>query len=180
MFKKITTLLASTLLLSTVMANSANAATITQELLFIEDGETVAEIVGSVTISISSLDEFGESTSWLDFSLFGMDILTEAEADATDPLLFGEFIAIADVTNPFAGLEFLLFDVTDFATHLIAFDGLVDAVFDDHQFSRFDDSNLTVFGELFFGDVTVVPEPGMIAIMSLGLGFMVLRRRKIK
>lgn len=176
MFKKITITLASAMLLFITTTSQSNAALITQDLLFLEDGATETTVAGSITISTNHLDSFGEAFQWMSFTLFGSQMMTEMD----DPSLFGGFLAIADASNPMAGLEFLSFDVTDANTQSISYNGISDPFNDDHFLDIFNlsDSSLSTFGELSFGDVSVVPEPSAFALMALALGLISLRLKR--
>jgi len=182
MFNKLTTLIASTLLASVLVSTSASAATITQEILFTEDGTTEVQSLGSVTISTLDIDSFGDTTVWMDFSLAGFDLYTEDQADAVNPDFFGSFLAVANAADPMAGIEYLMFDVTEMLNSTLTFNGEVEsgtAGVIDIFLDGSDGSQLVMFGDLMLGDVTVVPEPGTIALMALGLGVAGLRRKKL-
>lgn len=184
MYKKITTVFASAILLCilSVSASTARAAIITQELLYKENGTTEFIPIGQVTISTLDLDPvFSEATQWLSFDLFGFDMITEQQADdAGDPLLFGEFFAEADPTDPWAGLSAISFDVSDHPAADFAYQGIIDPFLGDMFLNIFDRSNnqITDFGMLDFGRVSVVSEPHVMLLMFASLGLLRLRRKQ--
>jgi len=178
-------LLKSTLLtlsLSLFAMGSANANFVTQDILF-DDGNTtevVLERIGTITIETTDADEFGLISSWVNFELFGFDMITEDEANG-DFSLFGLFEALVDVNNLKAGIEFISFDVTESQDNFFNFQGLVDTASGSSFFvDAFDFSGgLYAFGDLSLGEASVVPEPSVFLLFLTGLIFMVAKRRKL-
>lgn len=178
MFKNI---IATTILsLSIALASfSSNAALITQTILFddLSTTEVESEVIGTLTINTEDNDGTGHVTKWESFELFGFDMLTESEANLIDPLLFGGFIAGFDSSDLTAGIDFAQFDVTESDFGFFAFSGLVDQVGSGYFIDVFDfGGGLYAFGAATFGSVSVVPEPGAIALLLTGL--LALRIRK--
>lgn len=165
----------SALTLTALLASTANAALITQRLLEVTD-EGSADI-GFITIDTSGaeIDEaFGTGyvTAAVEFNFLGL-----VDIPQTDILFFE---AVFDVTNWFAGLEMVSFDV-DVSLVDWAFDGLAD-IYDPEG------GSYTVFngaGELLYanglalGSVSVVSEPAGIALFATVLGLIAWRRRKL-
>jgi len=174
MFNKITKFFISIIFASTLMINQSNAATITQDLLFIEDGSTVTELIGSLTISTLDLDNFDETDTWIDFTLLGFGTITQAQADALSPTLFGSFLAVADPSDPWAGIELLMFDVTESMYGQFHFNGIADVLAGDHFLDVFQTGVIDpiFYGELFLGNASVIPEPAIMAMMLLGLALL--------
>ena len=173
------TLLAISLSLFTI--GSANANLITQDILF-DDASTadvLFETVGSITVDTQDSDGFGYINTWVDFELFGFNMITEADA-AGDFSLFGLFEVFVDLTNVSAGIEFLTFDVTEDSSLFFNFQGLADTAFPGGNFfDVFDSSgNVFLFGDLALAEVSAVPEPSMFLLFFTGLFFLVAKRRK--
>jgi len=177
MLNKIKKLISLVILAGTLTLNPSQAATITQELLYIPDGSTIVESLGSVTVSTLDVNEFGDIDKWLDFTLQGSDVITEAQADIIDPSLFGMFVAIVDIVDPWAGFDILEFDVTESTSEIFSYSGISDAAIGSFLIDIFNIStgDLVGFGTLSLGAVSVVPEPGVITLFFIAL--LLLSRR---
>ncbi|MDO7086578.1 PEP-CTERM sorting domain-containing protein [Pseudocolwellia sp. AS88] len=172
-------LLAISLSLFTI--GSANANLIIQDILF-DDAtttEVLFETIGSITVDTQDSDGFGTINTWVDFELFGFDMITEADA-AGNFALFGLFEVFVDLNNISAGIEFLTFDVTESNFLFYNFQGLVDTAFGGNFFIDVFDfgGGLYVFGDLALGQASVVSEPSMFLLFFTGLFFLVAKRRK--
>lgn len=182
MFKKLLKNTLLTLSISIASITTANADLITQNIIF-DDAtttEVLFETIGSITVDTNESDGFGLISSWIDFKLFGFDMITETEANG-DFTLFGAFDALIDLTNLSAGIEFLNFDVTENSGSLFNNQGLFDSnpsfisslnVFD---FT----SGINKFGYIDLGAASIVSEPPMFLLFFTGLVFMFVKRRKI-
>ncbi|WP_426358404.1 PEP-CTERM sorting domain-containing protein [Pseudocolwellia sp. HL-MZ19] len=172
-------LLAISLSLFTI--GSANANLITQDILFddLSSTDVLFETIGSITVDTQDGDGDGYINTWVNFELFGFDMITETDA-AGNFSLFGLFEAFVDLTNVSAGIEFLTFDVTEDSSSFFNFQGLADTAFTGGNFiDVFDSSgNVFIFGELALGQASVVPEPSMFLLFFTGLFFLVAKRRK--
>ncbi|MBT1065005.1 PEP-CTERM sorting domain-containing protein [Bowmanella sp. Y26] len=168
--------LLSTLCLLAAVSTQANAALITQDLIEVaSDGST--GIIGSITINTNGalydpVFGTGEVATAVSFNFLGFDI------PPTDILFFQ---AIFDVNNLHAGLEFLNFDVTFMLPGLVnwAFDGLYETGSLGNYFSVFDldAGDLAFFNELALGRASVVSEPTTLAMFSLMLAMLGMRRK---
>jgi len=157
---------------------AANATLISQDILFNSeyDDADEFEVIGSLTISLDTMNEWGEvSGAWETFSFFGY------EADAFNPE-WDQFIAIVDVNDLYAGLNFLQFDVTVFEE--LSFAGVIDAYaeepeFENITFSLFNNANAELYdaGTLAFGDVSVVPTPATLVLFLTAVAGLVSRRK---
>ena len=175
-------LLKSTLLAVTfsLFSSVSSATFITQDILFddLTTTDVAFETIGEITVDTDKADNFGLIGSWETFSLFGFDIITEAEANG-DFTLFGGFEAIVDSNDLSAGLEFLFFDVTENNFSFFNFQGLIDtATGDNFIIDVFDFSGgLYAFGDLALGTAKV-PEPPMLALFFAGVMAIFIKRRK--
>lgn len=181
-------LLRNTLLTATfaLFTATSNAALITQDLIFddLTTAEVVFETIGTITVDTTKADPSGVINSWEEFSLFGLDIITEEQANdpsSTQYGLFGLFAAEVDETNLNAGIEFLTFDVIESAFEFYNFSGLVDtATGDNFIFDIFDfNGGLYAFGDLALGDASVVSEPSMLILFMSGLFIMFSRKKNV-
>lgn len=178
MFKKLISSAALTIALA-LTAMNVNAALITQDIVFddFQTDEVEFETIGSLTINTSDDDGTGLVFGWENFELLGFNMLTEAEADLIDPILFGGFVAGFNPSDLYAGIDFAQFDVTENVFGFYAFNGLVDQIGSGYLIDVFDfTGGLYVFGEIAFANTTVVPEPSAIALLLVGL--LGLRLRK--
>lgn len=170
-----------TLSITLTAITSANAALITQDIIFDDatSSEVLFEKIGSLTVDTKDQDGFGLISSWVDFQLFGFDMITETEANG-DFLLFGEFSAFIDLQNIEAGIEFLTFDVTESQTQFFNFQGLVDTATGDNFFiDVFDFSGgLYAFGDIALDKANIVPEPSMLLLFFTGIFFFYINRTK--
>ncbi len=156
-------------------AGTANATLINQDILFnsIFDNEDTFEVIGHVSISLDTMDEWGEvNGTWESFSFYGYEV---DPFDANWDL----FVAIIDVTNIAAGIESLDFDVTLFSD--LSFAGYID-VYDpinSISFSLFDNANEDLWdaGALAFGRANVVPTPATLVLFLTALMGLVVRRK---
>lgn len=163
-------------------ASSANAALISHDILFddINTTDVVFEKIGYFVVDTEKADIDGSIFSWEEFQIdmFGssFNLLTKAEADVIDPLLFGDFEAILDPGNLSAGIEFIAFDVTDNAAFSLNFNGIFD--FDSGFLDVFDTvTGLESAGNLQLGAVDV-PEPSMLLLFLTGLIALRLKKRQ--
>lgn len=182
MFKKLLKNTLLTLSISIATITTANADLITQDIIF-DDAtttEVLFETIGSITVDTNESDGFGLISSWVDFQLFGFDMITETEANG-DFTLFGAFEVFVDLTNITAGVEFLTFDVTESSSQLFNFQGLVDTATGANFFlDVFDFSGgLYAFGDIALGNASIVPEPEMFFLFLTGLVFIFVKRRKV-
>lgn len=170
-----------TISLSLFTMVSANANIITQDILFddLQTTDVYFETIGSITVDTNESDSFGSITSWVEFELFGFDMITETEA-AGNFLFFGLFEAFVDLNNITAGIEFLTFDVTESAFSFYNFQGVVDTAFGGNYFIDVFDlgGGLYVFGDLALGEANVVSEPPMFLLFFTAIFMMIAKRRK--
>ncbi|WP_077341220.1 hypothetical protein [Pseudocolwellia agarivorans] len=172
-----------TLSISLFSIASVNANLVTQDIIF-DDGtttNTIFEKIGSITVDTNENDGFGVIRSWVNFQLFGFDMITENEAKG-DFTLFGAFEVFVDLNNLNAGIEFLTFDVTENNSQYFNFQGLVDTASGANFFIDVFDFNggLYAFGDLALGKASVVSEPPMFLLLFTGvLALITTKRRKI-
>jgi hypothetical protein len=153
---------------------AANATLISQDILFDTISDTVDEfeVIGNITISLDTMDEYGfVEDTWESFTFFGY------EADSPADL----FLAIVNPDNITAGIESLDFDVTVFSS--LSFGGYIDtyeiATSTNVSFSLFDNNAESIFnaGTLAFGEATVVPTPATLILFLTGVAGLVARRK---
>jgi hypothetical protein len=174
MLKKIF-LTVSVLLLSTVcLSEKAQAGPILTQDFQITDTNGDIVNIGSISFDTDNLDEFfpgtGDLLQWETFSLFGFDI---------DNSSF--FVNVGfDPSNIFAGLEYILFDVTDIDM-TIAFAGFFDLL-DPLAPPFISVFNLTTgelneFDNFTPGAASVVSAPATFWLMFAAAGAVLMRRR---
>lgn len=152
-------------------AGAANATLISQDILFDSAFDNVDEyeVIGNITISLDTIDDWGTVSVWESFTFYGY------EAD-TDGAYFETFV---DVNNIAAGIESLDFDVTLFTT--LSFAGYIDTYnpADSISYSFFDnaDASLVTAGNLMFGDVSVVPTPATLVLFLTAIAGLASRRK---
>jgi len=163
-----------------LFASTSNAALITQDILFddLTTADVIYETIGSITVESDNADSFGTISTWESFSLFGLDMITEVEANG-DFTLFGLFEAVVDDTNLNAGIEFLNFDVTESTWAFYNFSGFYDSFAGGDFVDVFDfGGGVYFFGELALGDASVVSEPSMFFLFFAGLMGLFIKRHK--
>jgi len=170
-----------TCLLTLTVSTSVTANYVTHDILF-DDAtttEVLFETIGSITVDTEQSDGLGVINSWVDFQLFGFDMITEA-ASNNDPSLFGQFEVFIDLTNISAGIEFLTFDVTESDSEFFNFQGLVDTATGDNFFiDVFDFSGgLYSFGDISLSTASVVSEPSMLLLFCSALVFFAAKRKR--
>jgi hypothetical protein len=153
---------------------AANATLISHDILFDTISDTVDEyeVIGNITISLDTMDEYGfvEGT-WESFTFFGYDVDRN----------FDLFLAIVDPGNIAAGIESLDFDVTVFSS--LSFGGYIDSFESvsstNVSFSLFDNDAESIFnaGNLAFGEATVVPTPATLVLFLTAVVGLVARRK---
>ncbi|WP_440876650.1 PEP-CTERM sorting domain-containing protein [Thalassotalea sp. PLHSN55] len=181
--------------LSLAFAGAANATIITQEIFYDAGYDSVDEfeLIGSITINTHGADQYevwddvlgefvkqAEVNEWVEFNLFGFDMITEGFADLLgDPSYFGFFSAIVNPNDWYAGIESLDFDLSEDTYGFYEFNGYIDTAFDD-GYGSFDvfsaSGDLYEFGTLKFGEVSV-PEPSTLIMLFAGLLALVTRRK---
>lgn len=155
-------------------AGAANATLISQDILFddFNDGLDEYVVIGNVTISLDTLDEYNSVVgSWESFTFYGFEV------DVYDPIL-NQFVAVVDPTNLMAGIESLDFDVTLFDFY--SFAGFIDG-YDPNwsiTYSLWNANNeLLEAGQLAFGQASVVPTPATLVLFLTALMGLVVRRK---
>lgn len=154
---------------------SANAVLITQSLDLLDDQGDAIFSFGEITI------DFNESE--IGTGLVSVFDLVSLKLEGSEVINVDDFEAIIDATSAssvYAGIEFLIFDVDAFNGD--AWNFLYDEANPGDDFLDVFDSNddLVFFlsaGEFGLGEARV-PAPAGIAILTLGLFAMGLRRRK--
>lgn len=176
MFNKLVLSVLLSLSLAFSFVGSANATLISQDILFDTyfDSEDTFEVIGQLTISLDTMDDWGEvNGTWESFSFFGYDVDT---FDAGWNL----FIAVIDPGNIAAGIESLDFDVTIFSD--LSFAGYIDVYdpFNSVSFSIFDNADPTLLnaGNLAFGEVSIVPTPATIVLFLTAIMGLMARRQR--
>nr|WP_136250244.1 PEP-CTERM sorting domain-containing protein [Ningiella ruwaisensis] len=154
---------------------SSNAVLITQDIF-----------AGGINIGTVSV-EFSESligTGEIDTDFDGEPVLTSLEFFGFFPAAgVFDFFAVVDTDNMYAGIQLLGFDANDNDPTLPwSYQVYIDTAFpEDNVVDIFNDADALVlfaFGEdVFLGQATVVSAPAVIALFSLAIGGLLLRRR---
>ncbi|MEW6994479.1 PEP-CTERM sorting domain-containing protein [Colwelliaceae bacterium MEBiC 14330] len=154
---------------------AANATLISQDILLNSDFDAVDEyeVIGNVTISLDTMDEWGYvENTWESFTFYGYDV------DTFD-INWNIFSAIVDVNNVEAGIESLDFDVTIFST--LSFAGVIDTFnpAGSYSYSLFDNADGSLYnaGTLAFGNTTIVPTPATLVLFLTAVIGLAARRK---
>ncbi|WDD97951.1 PEP-CTERM sorting domain-containing protein [Thalassomonas actiniarum] len=170
MFNKLFLKVLLSVSLSVAALSSANAALITQDILFDDQGTWSS--IGEITVVTAEADKFGYISEWYDFTLLGFDLLTVAESGG------GLFEAEIDLADFSAGLQFLSFDLSESNLGTYAFNGIVSAQFS--FFDAFTSNGLALFGEIKLGDAEVsVPEPETAFLLLMAVAGLMVRRKSL-
>jgi hypothetical protein len=160
-----------TISLAFSFVGAANATLISQDILFDSAFDTVDEfeVIGNITISLDTIDDWGTVSVWESFTFYGYEADTSAD-------LFSAFV---DIDNIAAGIESLDFDVTLFTS--LSFSGFIDGYDPTAGFtySFFDnaDASLVTAGTLAFGNTTVVPTPATLVLFLTAVAGLAARRK---
>lgn len=172
MFNKLFLKVLLSLSLSVAALSSANAALITQNILF--DDEGTWSSIGEITVDTADADEFGYISTWDNFTLLGFDLLTVAESGG------GLFETEIDLTDFSAGLQFLSFDLSE-SNGTYAFNGIFSANFS--FLDAFTSNGIVLFGAMNLGDVVVsgaeVPEPQTAFLLLMAVAGLMVRRKRL-
>ncbi len=163
--------------LALTFTGAANAALITQDLLDGDGGN-----IGSISINTDSLDEYGDTFSWEEFNLLGIDMLAPEIADGSN------FYASFDLENLAAGLWDLQFDLVDvlsaYQWQVASFydvDGKVVAEFDYglsiYKLGAEDPTFAGYISEIVYGEATVVPTPATFILFLTAVAGLAARRK---
>jgi len=179
-------------------AGVANATLINQDIWF--DSALTVEVdykrIGFISIDTTGADIYevydndlqqwvtlGAVDQWVDFSFYNFGFWTEAEdniALAADPFafpMFGFFEAVFNVDNISAGIESLDFSVTENKYNFYAFNGYIDT-FSGEAIDIFNvDGRFYDYGDLAFGQATVVPTPATLVLFLTAVVGLVARRK---
>lgn len=165
-------LLTATLALG--LGASANAALITQDIIYTDEFTNIEQLLGTITVEVDTNDSgviFNDTFVSLD--LYGFPIVE----GVNDIFLFGYEVDADDV---YGGLLSLEID-TDLVpgnlfTDLYYFDGGV--MFFDNYSTVFDDNfDLLIFGGVSLAQASVVSEPAMLSLILLGVAALSMRRK---
>jgi hypothetical protein len=180
------------------LVGAANATLINQDIWF--DSALTVEVdykrIGFISIDITGADIYevydndlqqwvtlGAVDQWVDFSFYNFDFWTEAEDNislANDPFafpMFGFFEAVFNVNNISVGIESLDFSVIENKFDYYAFNGYID-MFGGEALDIFNvDEGFHDFGDLAFGQATVVPTPATLVLFLTAVMGLVVRRK---
>ncbi|WP_102796321.1 PEP-CTERM sorting domain-containing protein [Bowmanella denitrificans] len=167
--------IAISLLVSGIL--SANAAIITQGFGTATDGSNLVQI----SVDTNGADLL--ANGFYDLQLADLLSLTYMGAQAQAAPGFSDFFFIgsADSTNLYAGLDFFDFDANFMVGGaLFAVQGVFDLLGGYAELTIYDENNQFVdfIDNLSIGTANVVSEPGSLAIFSLMLAGLALRRRQ--
>ncbi|KGJ89199.1 PEP-CTERM sorting domain-containing protein [Colwellia psychrerythraea] len=147
---------------------AANAALITQDLISGTDG-----VIGSVSIDTAMADDWDIVTDWVSFEIGGYAM--------SQPPIF--FEAVIDTMDFYAGIQSLNFDVNDTCTGCEwAYNGSVEAGFGGTVdiFDVASNDLVTFWGDVTFGQATVVPTPATLVLFLTAVAGLAARRKITK
>lgn len=171
-------LLAVTLIFATSFAANATLISITQDII----GDTLGKL-GSIQVQV---DESLLNTGLLD-TAFG-DEITLVNINLSDLYSWGDvfniflFEVAIDSDNIYAGIEFFEFDADDvgFGPFTWSYQMFYEAAFNFGFLEVFDlDGNLVRAESFTLGTAQVVSAPSTIALFTLAMGLLLIRRRRI-
>ncbi|WDE06584.1 PEP-CTERM sorting domain-containing protein [Thalassomonas viridans] len=159
---------------------SANASLITQDILFNDQGTWSS--IGEISVDTADADEFGFLGEWDSFNILGFNFWSVEEA-AAQGFGNGVFMAVLDLADLAAGIQFLTFDVTESNLSTYAFNGLFDVAPGQYFIDAFNANGIALFGEFKLGDAVVtgaeVPEPQTALLLLMAVAGLMVRRKSL-
>ncbi|MCJ8296562.1 MAG: PEP-CTERM sorting domain-containing protein [Colwellia sp.] len=160
-------------------AGAANATLINQDII---DGDGAN--IGSISINIDDLDDFGGAFKWEEFNILGFDMLAP---DAIDNEFGEQFIAEFDLNDIYAGIFNIAFDLVDVfglyqwgGATFIDVDGTVDSYgITVNQLGAQNPPLVAYISSFSFGEVTVVPTPATLVLFLTAVAGLVVRRKTL-
>ncbi|WP_448551235.1 hypothetical protein [Thalassotalea montiporae] len=158
-----------------MLSQTANAALITQDILL--DDNVFGEITVDTRDGFIDGDYF-VIESFFSLTLFDPDlgaITSVDEFSMADLFLFTIEVLVDDV---YAGIEFFEFDIL--SSNGVGYDGFFDAFSPDPLLDNVINvtaANSDQFGQLSFGQASVISEPSVMAVFALMLAVLANRRR---